>query len=767
MLAMSASRRPAVLVESGVQIDLHDGEIRGLDTPRRLTQLELAAFLYLLERANQIVSKEELLTEVWGYSKHSRSRTLHTSMARIRAKVEPSPAAPRMLMTVRGQGYKLCIREEALPVQPTHAWPPSRAELCDAAVEALRQGRHVVLSGAPGVGKSTMAAAIASEGANPFGIAVYVDLHGVNSEADAVSTTARAVQATAADALGLVAEISAMRDALLVVDGAHGCTGFLRRLLRDPKTTTVRILATVRTWPDPSTTTTWSTAVGPLDEFAAQQVVARALSDSGADPSSWPLPARQAVIKAVDANPRAIELIMAQARWLDAETIQGALLADRPPGLDALREAYRSLRGHVSEGALAVLGLLTVFPDRFRLDDGVAICVEANLNQFQELIDACLLQVVSSHHQAWFRVPHVVRSLCPDVPLEVRVRHATRVAAQAREWGLAGQVTRTYRIRQDIEQALRIAVDNDLEDVQRTLLSYAALVIPPSPLRARQIAASMQQADDDHRPRLLVAAAWAHIAEGDWSAGLDSASLAVSHTQTAGDRVLRGMNLASLQGQLGDVEAAGKSLRAAAGLATGARLELCRWRLAWWELERGNTASATDYARETPGEYLLPMELWTLVRLAIRYRLGHTADALTKAIQIADEPTGVVATQVLFWLLAAQDFDQAARWAFHPNVAATALSIPYLLPARAAVLCTQGQPSEAAILLEHPSLRGAPEGSRIEVATASARGLVAWQRGDPQVESIRDRLSRRPDGDGLADALKHCFLRCYEARRQT
>ena len=65
------------------------------------------ALLRALIRANGCaVSRECLLQEVWGYTKGVVSRTLDTHVRSLRRKLEPTPANPRHLITVRTVGYR-------------------------------------------------------------------------------------------------------------------------------------------------------------------------------------------------------------------------------------------------------------------------------------------------------------------------------------------------------------------------------------------------------------------------------------------------------------------------------------------------------------------------------------------------------------------------------------------------------------------------------------------------------------------------------------
>lgn len=71
----------------------------------RLTEKETAILRYL-HRAGRTVPREELLSEVWGYNAGVTTHTLETHVYRLRQKIEPDPAAARLLLTEPG-GYRL------------------------------------------------------------------------------------------------------------------------------------------------------------------------------------------------------------------------------------------------------------------------------------------------------------------------------------------------------------------------------------------------------------------------------------------------------------------------------------------------------------------------------------------------------------------------------------------------------------------------------------------------------------------------------------
>jgi DNA-binding response OmpR family regulator len=72
----------------------------------RLTEKETNILKYLYRAGSKAVSREELLTEVWGYNAGVTTHTLETHVYRLRQKIEPDPAQARLLLTEAG-GYRL------------------------------------------------------------------------------------------------------------------------------------------------------------------------------------------------------------------------------------------------------------------------------------------------------------------------------------------------------------------------------------------------------------------------------------------------------------------------------------------------------------------------------------------------------------------------------------------------------------------------------------------------------------------------------------
>ncbi len=84
-----------------------------------LTRLEFDLLLYLVENAGRVVGYDELLTHVWNcdYAEGSRE-TVKSCVKRLRHKIEPDPAQPRYLVTVRGVGYRWDVPPAPVPPQP-------------------------------------------------------------------------------------------------------------------------------------------------------------------------------------------------------------------------------------------------------------------------------------------------------------------------------------------------------------------------------------------------------------------------------------------------------------------------------------------------------------------------------------------------------------------------------------------------------------------------------------------------------------------------
>ena len=105
--AAAAEEDPAVLSVGPVVLDTdrHLVTVGGEEVAMPLREFELLELF--LRNADRVLTRGQLIDRVWGADYVGDTKTLDVHVKRIRAKIEPDPVAPAMLLTVRGLGYKL------------------------------------------------------------------------------------------------------------------------------------------------------------------------------------------------------------------------------------------------------------------------------------------------------------------------------------------------------------------------------------------------------------------------------------------------------------------------------------------------------------------------------------------------------------------------------------------------------------------------------------------------------------------------------------
>ena len=98
---------PAILEAGPVRMDVerHTVTIAAVATPLPLKEFELLEML--LRNAGRVLTRMQLIDRVWGSDYVGDTKTLDVHVKRLRAKVEPDPGNPSLIITVRGLGYKL------------------------------------------------------------------------------------------------------------------------------------------------------------------------------------------------------------------------------------------------------------------------------------------------------------------------------------------------------------------------------------------------------------------------------------------------------------------------------------------------------------------------------------------------------------------------------------------------------------------------------------------------------------------------------------
>ena len=104
----SASSRPEIKLHEfdGIQVDFVNATVTKSGRTTLLGERECRLLRYFIERKGAVLSRDQLLQEVWGYKSIPLTRTVDVHIAWLRQKIEDDPKNPRYIVTVHGQGYR-------------------------------------------------------------------------------------------------------------------------------------------------------------------------------------------------------------------------------------------------------------------------------------------------------------------------------------------------------------------------------------------------------------------------------------------------------------------------------------------------------------------------------------------------------------------------------------------------------------------------------------------------------------------------------------
>ncbi|MFT4626977.1 MAG: putative ATPase [Myxococcota bacterium] len=534
-LATGRASATALHLPRGIA-DLGHLRIDTPDGPVRLSQREADILAYLGARTGREVSREELLTEVWGHRRLTATRSVDMAVSRLRKKIECTPVRPVALLTCRGGGYRL--EPGSAPVPSDAPTPLIGREPMLAAIDARLGAGPVVLIGPPGVGKTHLALAFVARRPRRSRTCdlVPVDEDGVPG------ALARALRASpGGDAAGLDAQIdAALRtvDLLLLDNAEHVVDAIALRVARWARTHPhLGVIVTSRVPLD--VPHEQAVLVPPLDATAAAHLFTRCAGEAGAPvPSTAEL---SGLLPLLDGLPLAIELAAARVRSLGVAALRDRLLAAGSVGGRPRRgvpERHRSLDAAV-RGSWALLEpdqrhaltALTAFATPFDLEMARAIIASNADDHVADLTDGSLLLRVGDR----YRLLVAIRTFAlehgdPAVRAQAVARHCAAFAAFAREW-----VPRATTF--DAHRAIRTLVDAlpELESAWRaaaveparlrTQLTLGLLVAYRNggTLAQRQVlldaAIAHAEGDDASEAALLFERYHLGSGLGDWSAG--------------------------------------------------------------------------------------------------------------------------------------------------------------------------------------------------------------------------------------------------------
>lgn len=166
---------PTIIELTTCTVDLGQHVVISGDERIKLGSREVQLLQYLGARPSQVVPREEIFTEVWGYDPNTMSRAVDHTVKRLRAKIEADTSNPKHLFSLYGQGYKFepisTISGVTQGVLSTNVGPQDTPLFGrDADIDALEQRlaggpRMVTLLGTGGIGKTRLSQEIARRAA--------------------------------------------------------------------------------------------------------------------------------------------------------------------------------------------------------------------------------------------------------------------------------------------------------------------------------------------------------------------------------------------------------------------------------------------------------------------------------------------------------------------------------------------------------------------------------------------------------------------------
>lgn len=91
---------------SDVEVDMRTCVISRAGKQIEFSAMEFELLKYFICNAGEVLSRERLLEDVWGYERFPTTRTVDAHLVRLRQKLEPNPEQPRFFLTVHGMGYR-------------------------------------------------------------------------------------------------------------------------------------------------------------------------------------------------------------------------------------------------------------------------------------------------------------------------------------------------------------------------------------------------------------------------------------------------------------------------------------------------------------------------------------------------------------------------------------------------------------------------------------------------------------------------------------
>jgi DNA-binding response OmpR family regulator/tetratricopeptide (TPR) repeat protein len=387
-----------VLVLGPVRIDLARRQVVGPGGESTLTANEAALLERLMRADGVVLDRQSLIREVWG---QGASRSVDSTVYRLRAKIEPDPSEPRYLVSERGGGYRL-----ALPQTPTVRDDRDsfvgRGQALECLGDALQAGRWVVVTGAGGIGKTRLVRR-GLAGQQPVW---WVELASASTVPEVCALVARVLEVhlTGDDAVEQIARALDWRGQGLLVlanleQAADAAAPLVQAWLQSAAQLRIVGTSRIRLGLD-------GEIAVELEPLSPEEGVTLFVQRARAASSSFRLsprdePAVQRLVEQLDGLPLAIELAAARAPTLGVADLLSRLdqrldLLARPR---ASTDRHRSLRAAIaaswqllSDEEARALMLLSLFGNGFTLQDVDGLLGADSVDLLQALRDDCLVQ---------------------------------------------------------------------------------------------------------------------------------------------------------------------------------------------------------------------------------------------------------------------------------------------------------------------------------------------------------------------------------------
>jgi len=105
-VAPDSNESRSVLEAGPVRLDTERHAVTVNGQPVTLPLKEFELLEYLMDNTNRVLTRGQIIDRVWGSNYYGDTKTLDVHVKRIRSKIEPDPANPKFIMTIRGLGYK-------------------------------------------------------------------------------------------------------------------------------------------------------------------------------------------------------------------------------------------------------------------------------------------------------------------------------------------------------------------------------------------------------------------------------------------------------------------------------------------------------------------------------------------------------------------------------------------------------------------------------------------------------------------------------------